>query len=675
MSKNMIIVKSVFEEDIRRFSLELTTDFSKLEQLIRQIYEIKDGAVMTLKYKDDEDELVTVTSNRGLQEAFSLAKEGGVKILKFAVTICTAGSAVKTQAPQPSAQPSVQPSKPSSQPSAQPSSQPSPRKDAANDEERKEEAPSCEERKALLLDLLESEEVQGCLSEAVGVLCGALLRESSAAEAIDEVLGTFPVLSEHPAMVRLLPCLPELYPKLECMREQLNPQMLLLLPTLVPQLLPMLPLFLAQARQADNLCGSHPLFASLFGGEQHPLFGNLFGGPCATGDPEAATNATPTPNNATEAKEEATETKEANDHPGVVCDGCEQSPIVGLRFKCTVCPDFDLCAACEDQGFHPASHPMIKLRPSAKETPGHHPFGGMPPPFAGPFGMAGMMRGPGHWRGRRHGGGGGFHHGFGGMHGGHHGKGFFGRGRGGWHRGMHGGHGHNWRSESQSQATFLKEANLPGRSEVLPSQTLIKSWQLANNGPAAWPEGTKLVYKRGDLPSVENEFEVGCLLPGATANVSAVIRTPAEPGRYKAVFRLKDDKGHFGPRLWCDLVVVPPSPDVTKAAEVSVAPKPADKGAKKADKYAAKAEKYAAKADKCAEKADKRAEKAKSVEKADKECAEKAKSVEKADKYAVQLEALKAMGWDNDELNRYLLDERDGNVQRVCLWLLEQMKD
>ena len=34
-------------------------------------------------------------------------------------------------------------------------------------------------------------------------------------------------------------------------------------------------------------------------------------------------------------------------HEGVTCDSCSMSPIVGARFECTVCPDYDLCAECE----------------------------------------------------------------------------------------------------------------------------------------------------------------------------------------------------------------------------------------------------------------------------------------------------------------------------------------
>jgi len=49
-------------------------------------------------------------------------------------------------------------------------------------------------------------------------------------------------------------------------------------------------------------------------------------------------------------------------HQGVTCDGCEQSPITGVRFKCKICPDYDLCSACEEKNVHPADHPMLKLK-------------------------------------------------------------------------------------------------------------------------------------------------------------------------------------------------------------------------------------------------------------------------------------------------------------------------
>lgn len=57
-------------------------------------------------------------------------------------------------------------------------------------------------------------------------------------------------------------------------------------------------------------------------------------------------------------------------HVGVHCDACQCKPIVGLRYKCGNCADYDLCAACFS-GFHghSAEHVFLVItRPMADAT-------------------------------------------------------------------------------------------------------------------------------------------------------------------------------------------------------------------------------------------------------------------------------------------------------------------
>lgn len=65
---------------------------------------------------------------------------------------------------------------------------------------------------------------------------------------------------------------------------------------------------------------------------------------------------------------QALSAKPVHIHCGVLCDGpmCVQkkTPITGDRYKCVVCTDFDLCAACEasPRSQHRQDHPMIKIK-------------------------------------------------------------------------------------------------------------------------------------------------------------------------------------------------------------------------------------------------------------------------------------------------------------------------
>jgi len=62
------------------------------------------------------------------------------------------------------------------------------------------------------------------------------------------------------------------------------------------------------------------------------------------------------------AKEQNSKFNEPFVHTYITCDGCEVKPIVGLRYKCTVCADFDYCEKCEATKEH--AHNFIKMKES-----------------------------------------------------------------------------------------------------------------------------------------------------------------------------------------------------------------------------------------------------------------------------------------------------------------------
>lgn len=46
-------------------------------------------------------------------------------------------------------------------------------------------------------------------------------------------------------------------------------------------------------------------------------------------------------------------------HSRVACDNCNAYPLIGARYKCSVCKNFDFCEKCEEKVSHP--HAFIKL--------------------------------------------------------------------------------------------------------------------------------------------------------------------------------------------------------------------------------------------------------------------------------------------------------------------------
>jgi hypothetical protein len=110
-------------------------------------------------------------------------------------------------------------------------------------------------------------------------------------------------------------------------------------------------------------------------GSQQPDFQNIFAAakPFVEGLIESFKQA----NETQESSESSTSNQPSEPivrHFGITCDGCDQENIIGDRFKCADCPNFDYCGTCfnteELRKSHGESHKFVKI-----DKPVHHQHG------------------------------------------------------------------------------------------------------------------------------------------------------------------------------------------------------------------------------------------------------------------------------------------------------------
>lgn len=48
-------------------------------------------------------------------------------------------------------------------------------------------------------------------------------------------------------------------------------------------------------------------------------------------------------------------------HDGTMCDGCRQTPIFGIRWRCAECANYDLCSMCYHGDKHSLRHRFYRI--------------------------------------------------------------------------------------------------------------------------------------------------------------------------------------------------------------------------------------------------------------------------------------------------------------------------
>jgi peptidoglycan hydrolase-like protein with peptidoglycan-binding domain len=380
-----VSIKTVFEGNIHRFNLTKPS-YDELEQALNSIYG-KRG--FSIRYQDEDGDMISVSSSLELQEALRVANGGTLKLILSQGAgdsfVCVDKKSAEADAPAvvvhtpevPKREAEVVPPQKVREEAAVPPK-------AAEREDKKEEAPklSCDDMRVLACQFLSDPAVQLVLPELAKTVITKIVQEArakqdpnQAAARVLEVVTGHSVIQNHPAMAAVRPHLGQVQAVvarvigsipsqfidvLDQLKDgfQLNADMLM---SLLSNPMDMFSSGLVDCGKFDlgalglSLSSLAPTLASLGNFSCGPFdFGFECKSPCQ------------------EPSKEPAKEVPADAHGNVRCDGCNAFPIVGARYNCTVCPDFDLCAKCEASSVHPAEHPLLKLRQPVNTQVVHH---------------------------------------------------------------------------------------------------------------------------------------------------------------------------------------------------------------------------------------------------------------------------------------------------------------
>jgi len=711
-------VKSIFQNDCRRFKLDRPSFESLRQALISAYPQLPDEFVV--KYTDDEGDNCLITADMELAEAAHVAElqKSPLKVLVFATKMRDLVSPTEEKkaqvqveveeedfvrpeveeevlqevkkndpfevspkledsTPKLEAAPKIEDSTPKLEDSIPKLEDSVPKLDSKEESvfEEKEDLQRGEIID-LAFSLLKDEKIQPDIPQALEVALDTLRAgveqgQISIMRVVDKVLATTSSLKQHPAAKKLLPHLRSCAPIVDNLLAQAK-SYLPLLTMFIQQSISQIPYLISQIDfeslkacllrkweqflqgGADfTFCGSscdsevdnkqvEPQRSEAVhenikcdGCGQSPLLGARYKCTVCPDYDLCASCESKNLHPASHALLKLKEPRRNDVHHNIVCDGCEVTPIRGIRYKCATCPDFDLCAICEAKGQHPVDHPLIKMRVATKiEVSAHYdqPNSGCP---------GSRSRCP--------------------------------------------------RSRSRCQekkedkkedkkefpalkkpvATFVRDVNLPDGAKVLPGAILMKSWEFNNPSSVQWPEGSKLIFLEGsrDLLASTEEFDVPRAAAGQTVEVRCPIQVPSKPGKYIATFQLatKERDLFDGHRCWVELIVTEeekeqskpevaqskpevaqskpevaqPKPEVTQPKPVPSQPQPVVAQPKPQPK----------------------------------EQKQDPATVALMEKFKKELATLESMGFSNTQLNLHLLSQKyKGNIEQTVTWLLDMEK-
>ncbi|XP_028392942.1 next to BRCA1 gene 1 protein-like [Dendronephthya gigantea] len=103
----------------------------------------------------------------------------------------------------------------------------------------------------------------------------------------------------------------------------------------------------------------------------------------------------------------------------------------------------------------------------------------------------------------------------------------------------------------------LGDESYPDGTEVTPGFEFTKCWKIRNTGNIAWNRNTKLAFMYGQMRCQKsNEVDLPHLEPGQEGMAMVTFIAPLDEGEYYSVWRGSHDGRIFGKKIWCKVKVI-----------------------------------------------------------------------------------------------------------------------
>jgi len=109
---------------------------------------------------------------------------------------------------------------------------------------------------------------------------------------------------------------------------------------------------------------------------------------------------------------------------------------------------------------------------------------------------------------------------------------------------------------SSYSMVFVQDVNVPDGTDFAPGAKFDKTWRVRNNGSTTWPQGTQLVFLRGNQMGGPASVTVPSTAPGDVIDVTVSLTAPGSDGEYTGYWRLRAPNGQqFGTEVFVDIDV------------------------------------------------------------------------------------------------------------------------